>query len=172
MKTCIDGAGSTKTPAPDHECMHIYYIAGFFKEKNFHEFYESFVICEKFTLKIFTLGINKMALFKYFKVDKCVKEDNSISNSNAVLPSSSGSLTQAMLFSRIDAINDNIKAVVEIIMDTGMTTWDMYEKARVAKGTAKYGVLCIVWHCAKTWLDSPLTERTVWGWRVGTIAKF
>ena len=122
MKTCIDGAGPTKTPAPDHECMHIYYIAGFFKEKNFHEFYESFVICEKFTLKIFTLGINKMAPFKYFKVDKCVKEDNSISNSNAVLPSSSGSLTQAMLFSRIDAINDNIKAVVEIIMDTGMTT--------------------------------------------------
>ena len=60
---------------------------------------ESIDICEKFTFKIFTLSINKMALFKYFKVDKCVKEDNSLGNSNAVLPSLGGSLTQAMLSS-------------------------------------------------------------------------
>ena len=34
-------------------------------------------------VKIFTLSINKMALFKYFKVDKCVKEDNSLGTRNA-----------------------------------------------------------------------------------------
>ena len=56
-----------------------------------------------------------MALFKYFKVDKCMKEDNSLSNSNTVLPSSSVSLTQAMPSSQFDAINDDIKPVVETI---------------------------------------------------------
>ena len=33
-------------------------------------------IHENFTLEIFTLHINKMVLFKYFKVDKCVKGAN------------------------------------------------------------------------------------------------
>ena len=61
-----------------------------------------------------------MALFKYFKVDKRVKEDNSLGNSDAVLPSSSGSLTQTIPASRIDAINDDVvKPVVETIMDKG-----------------------------------------------------
>ena len=44
--------------------------------------------------------------------------------------------------SRIDAINDDIKPVVETIMDKGTTMQGTYEKARVAKCTAKYGVLC------------------------------
>ena len=52
-----------------------------------------------------------MALFKYFKVDKRVKEDNSLGNSDAVLPSSSGSLTQTIPASRTDAINDDVKPV-------------------------------------------------------------
>ena len=68
-----------------------YRIAGFFEGENFHKFHESIAIRENFTLEIFILGINKMALFKYFKADKHVKEDNSLSNSDAVLPSSSGS---------------------------------------------------------------------------------
>ena len=71
----------------------------FFEGENFHEFHKLIAICENFTLEIFTLGINKMELFIHFKVDKCVKEDNSLSNSNAVLPSSSRSLTQTMLSS-------------------------------------------------------------------------
>ena len=67
-----------------------------FQEGNFHEFHEfheSIAIHENFTHKIFTLGINNIELFKYFKVDKYMKEDNSLGNSDAVLPSSSGSLT-------------------------------------------------------------------------------
>ena len=72
-------------------------------------FTNQIAIREKFTLKIFTLDINKMVLFKYFKVHKHVKEDNSLGYSNAVLPSLNGSLTQAMPSSQIDAINDNIK---------------------------------------------------------------
>ena len=92
-----------------------------------------------------------MALFKYFKVDKRVKEDNSLGNSDAVLPSSSGSLTQTIPSSRIDAINDDVKPVVETIMDKGTaTTRGTYEKfsadkkARVAKCAAEYGVLSTV----------------------------
>ena len=42
---------------------HAYSIAGFFKGK--------FASCENFTLEIFTLGINKMVLFNYFKVQTC-----------------------------------------------------------------------------------------------------
>ena len=53
-----------------------------------------------------------MALFKYFKIDKRVKEDKSLGNSDAVLPSSSGSLTQTIPASRIDAIDDDVKPVV------------------------------------------------------------
>ena len=102
-----------------------------------------------------------MTLFKYFKVDKCMKEDNSLSNSNAVLPSSRRSLTQAMLSTRTDVIDDNIKPVAETIIDKGTTMRGKYEKARVAKGAAKYGVLCIAQHFAKTWLDGPPKERTV-----------
>ena len=63
-----------------------------------------------------------MALIKYFKVGKCVKEDNSLGNSDAVLQSSSGSLTQTIPASQIDAINDNVKPVVETIMDKGTAT--------------------------------------------------
>ena len=47
----------------------------FIEEENFQEL---IVICENFTLKLFTLGIKKIALSKYFKVDKHVKEDNSL----------------------------------------------------------------------------------------------
>ena len=49
-----------------------------FQEGNFHKFYESIAIHENFTHKIFTLGINNIELFKYFKVDKLMKEDNSL----------------------------------------------------------------------------------------------
>ena len=81
-----------------------------------------------------------MALFMYFKVDKHMKEDKSLGNSNALLPSSSGSLTQAMPPSRIKAINNIIKPMVESNMDKGTTMQGTYEKARVAKCSAKYGV--------------------------------
>ena len=74
-----------------------------------------------------------MTLFKYFKVDKRVKEDNSLGNSDAVLPSSSGSLTQTI-----------------IIMDKGTATKrGTYEKARVAKRASGYGVLSTVRHFSK-----------------------
>ena len=113
-----------------------------------------------------------MALFKYFKVDKHVKEDNSLGNSEAVLPSSSGSSTQTIPASRIDTINDGVKPVVETIMDKGtVTTRGTYEKfpvdekARVAKRTAEYGVLSTVRHFAKIWPDRPLKEGTVRGWK-------
>ena len=65
-----------------------------------------------------------MALFKYFKVDIRVKEDNSLGNSDAALPSSSGSLTQTIPVSRIDAINYDVKPVVETIMDKGTVSDD------------------------------------------------
>ena len=100
--------------------------------------------------------MNKMALFKYFKVDKRVKEDNSLGNSDAVLPSSSGSLTQTIPASRIDAINDDVKPVVETIMDKGIATtrgtyekFSADEKARVAKRAAGYGVLSTIRHFAR-----------------------
>ena len=50
-----------------------------------------------------------------------MKEDNNLGHGDAVLPiaSSSGSLTQTMLYSQTDAINDNIKPVVETIMQKG-----------------------------------------------------
>ena len=83
---------------------------GFSKEKIFHKFYELIVICKNLTLEIFTLNINKVVLFKYYKVDIHVKEDNSLGNSEAVLPiaSSSGSLTQKILSSQTDVIKDDI----------------------------------------------------------------
>ena len=68
-----------------------------------------------------------MALFKYFKFDKHVKEDNSLGNSDAVLPSSSRSLIQTIPSSRVDAINDDIKLVVETVMDKGMTMQGTFE---------------------------------------------
>ena len=107
-----------------------------------------------------------MALFKYFKVDKCVKQD-----SDAVLPNSSGPLVQTIPPSRIDAINDDLKPVVETMMDKGKTTQGMYEKfssdekARVAKHAAEHGVLSTVRHYAKIWPDRPLKEGTVRGWK-------
>ena len=51
-----------------------HYIAVFSRGKIFRIFTNA--ICENFTLEIFTLHINKMVLFKYFKVDKCVKGAN------------------------------------------------------------------------------------------------
>ena len=77
-----------------------------------------------------------MALFKYFKV---VKKDG-----DAVLPNSRGPLAQKIPPSRIDAINDNVKPVVETIMDKRKTTRGTYEKfssdekARVAKCAAEH----------------------------------
>jgi len=106
-----------------------------------------------------------MALFKYFKVDKCVKEDN------VVLLNPSGPLARTIPPSRIDAINDDIKPVVDTIMDKGKATRGTYEKfssdekARVAKCTAEHGVLSTVRHFAKIWPDRPLKEGTVRGWK-------
>ena len=68
-----------------------------------------------------------MALFKYFKVDKRVQGDDSLKNSDAVLPNSGESLAQTIPSSQIDAINDDIKPVVQTIMDKGKATWGMYE---------------------------------------------
>ena len=48
-----------------------------------------------------------MALFKYFKVDEHVKEDNS----DVVLPRSSRSLAETIPSSRIDTINSTVKPV-------------------------------------------------------------
>ena len=81
-----------------------------------------------------------------------MKEDTSLGNSDAVLPiaSSSGSLTQTILSSQSDAINDDIKPVVETIMDKGTMTQGMYEKssvnekARVTKLAAEYGVFSTI----------------------------
>ena len=77
-------------------------------------------IREIFTLEIFIVqrAFIKMALFKYFKVDEHVKEDNS----DVVLPSSSGSLAKTIPSSRIDAVNSTVKPVVEAIMDKGKAT--------------------------------------------------
>ena len=106
-----------------------------------------------------------MALFKYFKVDKCVKEDN------VVLLNPSGPLARTIPPSRIDAINDDIKPVVDTIMDKGKATRGTYEKfssdekARVAKRAAEHGVLSTVRHFAKIWPDRPLKEGTVRGWK-------
>ena len=77
-----------------------------------------------------------------------------------------------MLSSQTDVINDNKKPVVETIMNKGMTVQGMYEKARVAKGAAKYGVLCIAWHFAKTWLMVLLKKELFEVGRVGLIVKF
>ena len=54
--------------------VYLYCIVGFFREDNFHKFHKSIAIWENFTLKVFTSGINKIALFEYFKVDIHVKE--------------------------------------------------------------------------------------------------
>ena len=67
---------------------------------------------------------------------------------------------------RIDAINHHIKPIVETIMDNEIMMQGMYEKARiamVAKRSVKYGVLCTILHCAKTWLDCTLKEGKVRG---------
>lgn len=58
-----------------------------------------------------------MALLKYFKINKRVQEDDSLNNSDAVWPNPSGPLAQSIPSPQIDAINDDIKPVVEIIMD-------------------------------------------------------
>ena len=83
-----------------------------------------------------------------------MKEDTSLGNSDAVLPiaSSSGSLTQTILSSQTDAINDDIKPVVQTIMDKRTMTQGTYEKfsvnnmARVTKLAAEYGVFSTIRH--------------------------
>ena len=96
-----------------------------------------------------------------------MQKDDSLNNSDAVLPNSSRSLAQTILSSRIDAVNDDVKPVVETIMHRGQTTRGTYEKfsadekARVAKHTAEYGVLSTIRHFAKIWPDRPLKEGTV-----------
>ena len=97
-----------------------------------------------------------------------MKEDNSVGNSDAVFPSSSGSLTHTILSLPIEAFKDNIKPVVETVMAKGMVMWGTYEKysadkkARVAKHAAEYGVLSTVQHFAKIWPDHPLKEGRNW----------
>ena len=91
----------------------------FFKGGNFHEFHRSIVIHENFTLKIFTLGFNTITVFKYFNVDKHLKEDSSLGSRHAALPISSESLTRTILSSQINAINDDTKPVLETIMAKG-----------------------------------------------------
>ena len=51
-----------------------------------------------------------------------------------------------MLSLWIGAINDSIKPVVETIMDKGTVTRGTYEKAGVAKHTAKYELLYTIQH--------------------------
>ena len=66
---------------------------------------------------------------------------------------------------------DDIKPVVETIMDKGQATRGTYEnfpadeKARVATRAAEYGVLSTVRHVAKIWPDRPeaLKEGTARG---------
>ena len=114
-----DFSGATNT-----EIRVSYCIAGFFEEENFHKFHELVAICKNFTLKMFTLGINKISISKLTNIWKKII----VGNSDAVLPSSSWSLTQITLSSRINAMNDDIKPVVETIMDKGTATRGIYEK--------------------------------------------
>ena len=95
-----------------------------------------------------------------------MKQGISCSNSDAVLPSSSRSLTQTILSSRIDA-NDDIKPVVETIIYKGTAMRGTYEKfsldgkAKVAKCTAEYRVsFTTVQHIVKILPDHPLKEGT------------
>ena len=111
-----------------------------------------------------------MVMLKYVKR---VKEDN---NGDAVLPSSSRPLATTVALSRIDAINDAVKPVVETLMEKGKAVtrgpyekFSADEKARVAKHAAEYGVLSTVRHFSKIWTERPLKEGTVRGW--STIAK-
>ena len=66
-----------------------------------------------------------------------------------------------MLSSQIDTINDDIKPVIETIMDKGTVMGGTYEKAMVLKHVVKYGLLCMVQHFAKIRPDRPLKEGTV-----------
>ena len=60
-----------------------------------------------------------------------MKEDNSLGNSDAVLPiaNSSRYLTEIILSSQTDAINDDIKSVVETIMQKRTVMQGMCEKS-------------------------------------------
>ena len=90
-----------------HVCVcvraYLYHRVGFFKGEIFTNFTTQLPFTEFYPQNIYLIGINKIAWFKYFKVDKCMKEDNSLGNNDAVLSSSSVSLTPS---TRIDAIND------------------------------------------------------------------
>ena len=54
--------------------------------------------------------------------------------------------------------------MIETIIDKGTTKQGTYEKARVAKCTAKYGVLCTILRFAEISPDHSLKEGTVQGW--------
>ena len=58
-----------------------------------------------------------MALFKYFKIEKCVKEDNSLGNSNVCKAQANLWHKPCLPHWRIYAINHRIKPMVETIMD-------------------------------------------------------
>ena len=86
----------------------------------------------KFTLEIFTLDINKMALFKYFKVVIVLVTNISSVAVRSVLPNSSGSTNKPyhphkLMFGINDLINDDTMLVVETIIDKGMAMWGTYE---------------------------------------------
>ena len=76
-------------------------------------------------------------------------------------------MTQTIPSSQIDAINDDIKPVVETTMEKGKATQDKYkkfsadEKARVAKLAAEYGVFSTVQNFNKIciWPDWPLKKK-------------
>ena len=65
---------------------------------------------------------------------------------------------------QIDVINDDIKPVVETIMDKGTAMQGTYKKARVAKRAVGYGALCTDRHFTQIWSDCPLKDGTVRGW--------
>ena len=104
-----------------------------------------------------------MVLLKYLKHVK--------DSGDAILPSSSGSLANSVPLSRIYAVNNTVKPIVETLMEKGKATRGTYEKfsadekARVAKRAAEYGVLSTVRHFSKIWPERPLKEATVRGWR-------
>ena len=54
--------------------------------------------------------------------------------------------------------------MIETIMKKGTAKQGTYEKARVAKRTVKYGVVCTVRRFAQIWPDHSLKVGTVQGW--------
>ena len=108
--------------------------SGFFEGEILLKFHKLMAICENFSLKIFTNQNIILTLYNFthvpvmpeknvaVKVNKCVKAD-----SDAISPNSSGVLVQNIPLSRIDAINDDVKPVVETIVDKGKMTRETYK---------------------------------------------